>query len=190
MNRDRHGARRQSRGPGAPAAAARRPGRAWMRWGSRQICRRRRPRSVTESFFPLPVLKTPMQIGVFIQGAALGLAVLLLATVIPLRRGLALTPVEAISVGARAAKSSGLAWLTRGIRAHCGWADRHRYPQDAPRPRALKRRDWPRPQPRREDRTSRPRVGSSSRSHPGTIPMPLPALRRTVEDARRVTAVA
>ena len=73
-------------------------------------------RSVMQSFFPLPVLKTPMQIGVFIQGAALGLAVSLLATLIPLRRALAVTPVEAISVGARAAKSSGLAWLIRGLR--------------------------------------------------------------------------
>lgn len=73
-------------------------------------------RSVMQSFFPLPVLKTPMQIGVFIQGAALGLAVSLLATAIPLRRALSVSPVEAISVGARAAKSSGLAWMTRGIR--------------------------------------------------------------------------
>jgi putative ABC transport system permease protein len=73
-------------------------------------------RSVMQSFFPLPVLKTPMQIGVFIQGAALGLAVSLLATVIPLRRALSISPVDAIAVGARAAKSSGLAWITRGIR--------------------------------------------------------------------------
>ena len=71
---------------------------------------------VMQSFFPLPVLRTPMQIGVFIQGAAHGVAVSLLATVIALRRALAVTPLEAISVGARAAKSSGLAWLTRGIR--------------------------------------------------------------------------
>jgi putative ABC transport system permease protein len=73
-------------------------------------------RSVMQSFFPLPVVKTPMQVGVFIQGAALGLAVSLLATVIPLRRALSVTPVEAISVGARAAKSSGLAWMVRGVR--------------------------------------------------------------------------
>jgi putative ABC transport system permease protein len=69
-----------------------------------------------QSFFPLPVLKTPMQVGVFVQGAALGLAVSFLATVIPLRRALSVTPVEAIRVGARAARSSGLAWMTRGIR--------------------------------------------------------------------------
>jgi putative ABC transport system permease protein len=72
-------------------------------------------RSVMQSFFPLPVLKTPMNIGVFLQGAALGLGVSFLATVIPLRRALSVTPVQAISVGARAAKSSGLAWITRGI---------------------------------------------------------------------------
>jgi putative ABC transport system permease protein len=73
-------------------------------------------RSVMESFFPLPVLKTPMNVGVFAQGAALGMAVSLLATLIPLRRALTVTPVEAIRVGARAAKSSGLAWITRGLR--------------------------------------------------------------------------
>ena len=73
-------------------------------------------RSVMESFFPLPVLKTPMQVGVFMRAAALGLGISLLATAIPLRRALAATPVQAISVGARAAKSSGLAWITRGIR--------------------------------------------------------------------------
>lgn len=73
-------------------------------------------RSVMQSFFPLPVLKTPMQLGVFIQATALGLAVSLLATAIPLRRALSVNPVEAISVGARAAKSSGLAWITRRIR--------------------------------------------------------------------------
>ena len=73
-------------------------------------------RSVMQSFFPLPVLKTPMQVGVFVQGAVLGLVVSLLATVIPLRRALTVSPVDAISVGARAAKSSGWAWITRGLR--------------------------------------------------------------------------
>ena len=73
-------------------------------------------RSVMQTFFPLPALRTPMQLGVFAQGAALGLAVSLLATAIPLRRALAVTPVEAIRVGARAARSSGAAWITRGLR--------------------------------------------------------------------------
>lgn len=72
-------------------------------------------RSVMQTFFPLPVLRTPLNVGVFAQGAGLGLAASLLATVIPLRRALAVAPVEAIRVGTRAAKSSGLAWITRGL---------------------------------------------------------------------------
>ena len=73
-------------------------------------------RSVMQTFFPLPVVQTPMQLGVFVQAAALGLGVSLIATVIPLRRALSVAPVDAIRVGARSAKSSGLAWLTRGLR--------------------------------------------------------------------------
>ncbi len=73
-------------------------------------------RSVIEAFYPLPVVRTPFQLDVFARGAALGLALPLLATVIPLRRALRVTPVEAIRVGARAAGSSGLAWLVRGLR--------------------------------------------------------------------------
>jgi len=72
-------------------------------------------RSIMESFFPLPVMETPLHADVFARGAALGLAVSLLATLIPLRRALLVTPVEAIRVGARSAKS-GLAWVTRGLR--------------------------------------------------------------------------
>ena len=73
-------------------------------------------RGVMESFFPLPVWTTPMDAGVFAQAAALGLIVSLLATVIPLRHALRVTPVEAIRVGARSARGSGIAWLTRGLR--------------------------------------------------------------------------
>ena len=73
-------------------------------------------RGVMESFFPLPVWSTPMDVGVFAEAAGLGLAVSLLATMIPLRRALAVTPVEAIRVGSRSAKGSGIAWLTRGLR--------------------------------------------------------------------------
>jgi len=73
-------------------------------------------RSVMESFFPLPVVKTPLHVGVFARAAGLAVAISLLATVIPLRRALSVSPVEAIRVGARAAKSSGLAWITRGLR--------------------------------------------------------------------------
>jgi putative ABC transport system permease protein len=74
-------------------------------------------RSVMQEFFPLPVMRTPLQVSVFARCAALGLAVSLLATAIALRRALSVSPVEAIRVGARAAKSSGLAWITRGVSA-------------------------------------------------------------------------
>ena len=77
-------------------------------------------RSVMQTFFPLPVVRTPLQVSVFARGAALGLAVSFLATAIPLRRALSVSPVQAIQVGARAAKSSGLAWLTRGVRVPGG----------------------------------------------------------------------
>ncbi len=73
-------------------------------------------RSVMETFFPLPVFRTPLELSVFARGAALGLVLSLLATALPLRRALRVTPVEAIRVGARAAKSSGLAWMARGVR--------------------------------------------------------------------------
>lgn len=72
-------------------------------------------RSVIADFFPVPVVRTPLQIGIFARGAALGLALPLLATVIPLLRALRVAPVEAIRVGARSASSSGLAWLVRRV---------------------------------------------------------------------------
>ena len=73
-------------------------------------------RSVIESFFPLPVVRTPLDLGLFARAAGLGVAISLLATVIPVRRALSVSPVDAITVGTRAAKSSGLAWMTRGLR--------------------------------------------------------------------------
>jgi putative ABC transport system permease protein len=73
-------------------------------------------RSVIETFFPLPVVETPFQYGFFLRGAALGLLLPLLATALPVWRALRVSPVEAIQVGARAAKSSGLAWLLKGVR--------------------------------------------------------------------------
>jgi putative ABC transport system permease protein len=73
-------------------------------------------RSVLESFFPLPVVETPLHVGVFARAGGLAVAISLLATVLPLRRALSVSPIEAIRVGARAAKSSGLAWITRGLR--------------------------------------------------------------------------
>ncbi|MBS1868388.1 MAG: FtsX-like permease family protein [Actinobacteria bacterium] len=72
--------------------------------------------SVMETFFPLPVLTTSLRPATFAQGAALGLVLPLAATALPVWRAVRVTPIEAIRVGARAAKSSGLAWVLRGVR--------------------------------------------------------------------------
>ena len=77
-------------------------------------------RSVIESFFPLPVVQTPFQLGYFARGALVGLALPMIATFLPVRRAVSVSPVEAIRVGARAARSSGLAWLLKGVRVPGG----------------------------------------------------------------------
>jgi putative ABC transport system permease protein len=71
---------------------------------------------VMDQFFPLPVIRAGFQPGVYVQGAVLGAGLPLLAAAAPVRRALHVTPVEAIRVGARAARSSGLAWLVKGLR--------------------------------------------------------------------------
>jgi putative ABC transport system permease protein len=71
---------------------------------------------VMDQFFPLPVIRASFQTGVYVQGAVLGVGLPLLAAAAPVRRALHVTPVEAIRVGARAARSSGLAWLVKGLR--------------------------------------------------------------------------
>ncbi len=71
---------------------------------------------VMETFFPLPVVHADFQLGPYARGAALGLALPLLAAAVPVWRAVRVTPIEAIRVGARAARSSGLAWLVRGVR--------------------------------------------------------------------------
>jgi putative ABC transport system permease protein len=69
-----------------------------------------------DEFFPLPVIRASFQAGVYVEGAALGVGLPLLAAAAPVRRALHVTPVEAIRVGARAARSSGLAWLVKSLR--------------------------------------------------------------------------
>lgn len=71
---------------------------------------------VMDQFFPLPVVRASFQTHLYVRGALLGLLLPLLAAAIPVRRALRVTPVEAIRVGARAARNSGLAWLLKDIR--------------------------------------------------------------------------
>ena len=72
-------------------------------------------RPVIERLAPLPFLRTPFQPGVFARGAALGLAIPILASLYPVWRGVRVAPVDAIRVGARAAAGSGLARLVRRL---------------------------------------------------------------------------
>ena len=75
---------------------------------------------VMETFFPLPVIRAGFQPGAYVEGAALGLALPLLATAVPVWRAVRVAPVDAIRVGARAARSSGLAWMVKGLRVPGG----------------------------------------------------------------------
>jgi putative ABC transport system permease protein len=73
-------------------------------------------RGALEDLLPLPVMRTPFEPEVLVRGAILGFLLPLAATAIPIWRGLRVTPVEAIRVGFRTAKSSGLASI--GKRLH------------------------------------------------------------------------
>ena len=75
---------------------------------------------VMQTFFPLPVIRAAFQPGAYLEGAALGLALPLLATAVPVWRAVRVAPVDAIRVGARAARSSGLAWIVKGVRVPGG----------------------------------------------------------------------
>lgn len=73
-------------------------------------------RGVLEDLLPLPVMRTPFELSVFIRAALLGLLLPILATAIPVWRGLRQTPVQAIRVGFRSASGSGIARLGRHLR--------------------------------------------------------------------------
>lgn len=70
-------------------------------------------RSLLADQLPLPVIKTPFVGSVFAQGASIGFLLPFAATAFPVWRGLRMTPIEAIQIGFRAAKGSGLAGLAR-----------------------------------------------------------------------------
>ncbi len=73
-------------------------------------------RGVLEDLLPLPITVTPFEFGVFARGALLGLLLPIVATAIPVWRGVRLTPIDAIRVGFRSAKSSGIAALGTRLR--------------------------------------------------------------------------
>lgn len=73
-------------------------------------------RSLLFSLLPLPVTDTPFQLGNFVAGAALGIALPLLGVALPVRRVVRMRPIEAIRVGFRAAAGGGLAPLLARLR--------------------------------------------------------------------------
>ncbi len=73
-------------------------------------------RGVLEDQLPLPAMRTPFEAGVFVRAAIIGLAVPIVATAVPVWRGLRQTPVEAIRIGFRSARGSGIAGLAKHLR--------------------------------------------------------------------------
>ena len=73
-------------------------------------------RTVLEDFFPLPVLETPVEFGLFVRGALIGLMLPLLAAFLAVWRALRVAPVEAIRIGARSGRTSGWAGIAKGWR--------------------------------------------------------------------------
>ncbi len=69
--------------------------------------------SVFEDLLPLPVWRTPFQVGVFVRGAALGVALPMIATAWPVWRAVRVPPVEAIRTGHLAVRGSRLEALAR-----------------------------------------------------------------------------
>ncbi len=73
-------------------------------------------RGVLEDLLPLPEMRTPFEFDVFARAALIGLVLPIIGTAVPVWRGLRLTPVEAVRVGFRSARGSGVAALARHLR--------------------------------------------------------------------------
>lgn len=69
-----------------------------------------------ESFLPLPVHRRPFQIGIYAQAAALGIAIPVAASALPVWRALRVEPIEAIRTGHLTAKTNRLTTWTGRIR--------------------------------------------------------------------------
>jgi putative ABC transport system permease protein len=75
---------------------------------------------VIEQFFPLPVVESSLRLDLYLRAAAIGIVLPVLATAVPVWRAIRVAPVDAIRIGAHAGRSSGLAWLLRGVRVPGG----------------------------------------------------------------------
>ncbi len=68
---------------------------------------------VLRSYFPLPVWRQDFQPATFLRGAALGLALPFVATLIPVWRAVRVAPIDAIRTGVVVSRGGGLRWLGR-----------------------------------------------------------------------------
>lgn len=64
------------------------------------------------SFLPMPAWQFPFQVGIFLRGAALGLVLTFVASVLPVLRAVRVPPLQAIRTGPRTTAGGGLAGLT------------------------------------------------------------------------------
>ncbi len=64
----------------------------------------------------LPVIETPFQLSVFVRGALVGLAVIVLATLVPVWRGVRVPPIKAIRTSALSASRAGAVTLAKRLR--------------------------------------------------------------------------
>jgi putative ABC transport system permease protein len=72
-------------------------------------------RGILATLAPLPSYHTPFEMGIFIQAAAIGFVLPFAASVYPVLRGVRRRPIEAIRIGANAARGAGLAPLLRRL---------------------------------------------------------------------------
>ncbi len=71
--------------------------------------------TIIQSFFPMPAWQTPFQVGIFARGIALGIVLVVVASLFPVVRAVRVPPIEAIHTGPRATRGAGLAVRGRGL---------------------------------------------------------------------------
>lgn len=70
---------------------------------------------VTESFFPMPVWERPFQLGAYLRATALGIGMVLAASIWPVIRAVRVPPIDAIRTGPRTTARGGLAPLVQRL---------------------------------------------------------------------------
>jgi putative ABC transport system permease protein len=71
--------------------------------------------AVTESYFPLPVWLRPFQLAAFLRATAIGVAMVLLASIWPVLRAVRVPPIQAIRTGPRTTSRGGLAPIVQRL---------------------------------------------------------------------------